>query len=231
LQNFCGVELSKFYFDIVKDRLYTAGTKSVSRRAVQTVLQELTYVLIHMLVPVTPHLAEDIWDYVPQPVKRHWKAEDSILLGVFPELPGHYKNAERANFWNQLLRIRSVVTKALEIARAERKKIGSSLEAQVILEFEDSQLDAAARSLGKELAPFFITSQARLKNETNGTPLSSEPLSEVSEDGIKVVVLPALGKKCARCWKFVETVGVNKQFADICGDCIDAISETEAIEK
>jgi isoleucyl-tRNA synthetase len=231
LQNFCGVELSKFYFDIVKDRLYTAGTKSVSRRAVQTVLQELTYVLVHMLVPVTPHLAEDIWDYVPQPVKSHWKAEDSVLLSVFPELPAHYKNADRANFWNELLRIRSVVTKALEIARAERKKIGSSLEAQVILEFDDNKLDAAARSLGKELAPFFITSQARFKNETNGTPLSSEPLSEVLEDGIKVVVLPALGKKCARCWKFVETVGVNQQFTDICGDCIDAISETETVQK
>jgi isoleucyl-tRNA synthetase len=230
LSNFASVDLSSFYFDIVKDTLYTAGKKSLARRSVQTVYAEVLHVLVHMLVPVAPHLAEDIWDYIPAPIKKYWKAEDSVLLGVFPELDKNYRNPERATFWRDMLRVRTVVSKALEIARANRK-IGASLEAQVVLSFEDSKLQSAAQSMGKNLAPFFITSQAKFKSETNGTPKAEAILSEATEEGVTVVVLPADGTKCARCWKFVETVGANQKFPDICTDCIEAISEPEPARK
>jgi isoleucyl-tRNA synthetase len=139
-------------------------------------------------------------------------------------LDDKYKNAETGTFWHDLLRVRSVVSKALEIARANRK-IGASLEAQVILEFEDNKLQSAMRSLGSDLAAFFITSQAKFKGETNGGPNSELLLSEVTEDGVTVLVLPADGTKCARCWKFVVTVGKNQEFPDICAECVEAISE------
>jgi isoleucyl-tRNA synthetase len=263
LQNFCVVDLSSFYFDIVKDRLYTSGKKSLSRRAVQTTLQEVLHVLVHMLVPVTPHLAEDIWDYIPEAIKKHWHADDSVLLGVFPELPSIYKDAKQADRWNQLMRLRSVVTKALEIARTDRT-IKSSLEAKVFLNLEDSKLESAARELEQdhELAPFFITSQAfigipggialdgaattlaigsasKSYDKSNvpvsdkATPLSTTSLAtgpapiklaEVREEGITVVVSPANGLKCARCWKFVESVGSSAHFPEICSPCIAAIA-------
>jgi isoleucyl-tRNA synthetase len=218
LQNFCVVDLSSFYFDIAKDRLYTSAPKSLSRRSVQTVLAELTKIIVHLLVPVTPHLAEDIWNYIPENVKKSWKAEESVLLSDLPKLPENYANKERSAFWTDMIKVRGVANKALEQARAA-KKFGSSLEAQVDLVIEDAALRSKVESLGGELAGFFITSQATVNKNPSG-----EVLSEMSEEGITAKVRNASGKKCIRCWKYLDTVGTHQDHPELCTPCLEAIS-------
>ncbi len=120
----------QFYFDIVKDRLYTAAPKSVSRRAVQTVLAELIKSIALLLAPVTPHLAEDIWSHIPENIKKSWALKESVLLNDFPQVKKEFIDEKKEEFWPDMLSLRVIVNKALEQARAARL-IGSSLEAQV----------------------------------------------------------------------------------------------------
>lgn len=159
LNNFCGVELSSFYFDIAKDRLYTSAPKSLSRRGVQTVLEEVLQVLVRLLVPVTPHLAEDIWQHMPEQIKQGGSNEMSVLLTDFPTANVKYHSEYLQTFWGEMIDVRNTVNKALEQARSS-KQIGSSLEAQVVLQFDDSALAEKVGSLGAKLPSVFITSQA-----------------------------------------------------------------------
>jgi isoleucyl-tRNA synthetase len=218
LQNFCVVDLSSFYFDIVKDRLYTAGQKSQSRRAVQTVLNEVLQVLVRLLVPVTPHTAEDIWQHMPAQLKGK---EKSVLLTDFPKPKKEYINPQLAEFCQEIISVRATVNKALEMARAERK-IGSSLEAQVVLQADEPKLAEKLLALSSELPTFFITSQATIvagqASSTNGV------LSQVAENGIEVKVLPAMGSKCPRCWKFAQDIGHDARFAELCAPCVEALT-------
>ncbi len=220
LQNFCVVDLSSFYFDIVKDRLYTAAVDAPSRRAAQTVLYETLQALVRMLVPVTPHLAEDIWQNMPTVLKS---GELSVLLTSFPEHQNKLVRPELAETWRDLIQVRYVVNKALELARGERK-IGSSLEAQVKLKLDSDELKAKVSSLGADLPGFFITSQAVIVDSAG--ELGAEPaLAQAAEGGIAVVVLPAAGNKCARCWKFSTSVGGDKSFAELCLACAETVGQ------
>ena len=237
LQNFCVVDLSSFYFDIVKDRLYTHGKKSQSRRAVQTVLEQVLQVLVRVLVPVTPHLAEDIWRHIPEPIKAAGSSEESVLLTNYPANTEQFKNEKLEAFWNDIISVRSVVNKALEQARAQ-KKIGSPLEAQVIISVEDDQLAEKLRSLGANLSPLFITSQATVQKKDGSSAASSaasgsernghDVLSEASEGGISVVALTAAGTKCPRCWKYVSTIGSDSRYESLCAPCAEALASEES---
>jgi isoleucyl-tRNA synthetase len=219
LQNFCNVDLSSFYFDIVKDVLYTAPAKSMARRAKQTVLDEVLQVLVRLLVPVTPHLAEDIWQHIPAKVKEAHNNPVSVLLTDFPEAQKIQKDAAFIEYWEHMLAVRFSVNKALELARGT-KKIGSSLEAQVLLEFENSDLQVKVLELGLDLPSFFITSQAVVKdaNYKNGKE-HGEPLAQLTENGITVTVLTAEGKKCLRCRKFSTSVGEDEAYPDLDLEC------------
>jgi isoleucyl-tRNA synthetase len=219
LQNFCVVDLSSFYFDIVKDRLYTGGKKSLSRRAVQTVLDEILQVLVRLLVPVTPHLAEDIWQHMPEKLRGK---EESVLLTDFPTPRSEYKDEQLSQFWDEMIAVRYTVNKALEMARASRK-IGSSLEAQVFIKVEDEALRKKVESMGENLPGFFITSQAEVING-QGPAANNGSLSEVTESGITVIVMPAQGQKCPRCWKFSTEIGKDSRFGELCPSCAEALS-------
>jgi isoleucyl-tRNA synthetase len=218
LQNFCAVDLSAFYFDIVKDPLYAAGKKSKQRRAVQTVLNEVLQVLVRLLVPVTPHLAEDIWKHMPDALRGK---EESVLLTNFPEPNAKYQSASLSADWNQLIEVRSVVNKALEQARASGK-IGKPMDAQVNVFADKPEVAKLLQGLGKELAPFFITSQA---NVVASAPAESDAnaLSYASANGVTVQVLPAAGTKCPRCRKFAQDVGANKRYPELCAPCAEAL--------
>ncbi|MBX9724429.1 MAG: isoleucine--tRNA ligase, partial [Candidatus Obscuribacterales bacterium] len=220
LLNFCNVELSSFYFDIVKDRLYTDAKKSLKRRAIQTVLHEVLQVLVRLLAPVTPHLAEDIWSHTPESLRG---TEVSVLLTDFPSVKKDYLKPELHDFWKDLINVRNVVNKALELARTDRK-IGSSLEAQVTLKLENAEIIKKLNSLETNLAGIFITSQAKVLGAEQGLPESNGFLADVNESGIRVVVLPALGQKCGRCWKFSEEVGKHADFPEYCDNCSQAVS-------
>ena len=206
LQNFAAVDLSSFYLDIVKDRLYTAGKKSLSRRACQTVLYETLQTLVRMLVPVMPHQAEDIWMSVPECQKG---GLESILLSDWCKPNEKWNNEKLEEDFSKILKAREVVTRAIEPLRAE-KQVGSSLEVAVYINADDSEILKANED---ELCNIFITSQACVTSEK-----PENVLNEYKEDGYTVWVTKAEGEKCARCWKF------RKLNSDgICPDCAEAI--------
>jgi len=212
IQNFVSVDLSSLYFDIIKDRLYTAGKDSLSRRSSQTALYEILQALVRMLVPVTPHLAEDIWQHI---IPEQRGEIESVLLTDCSKVNPQFKNEEITTKWDKIITLREIVTKAIEPVRAE-KKIGSSLEAAVSIKVTDPQVETLLRTLEDEIAGVFITSQANLIND------SEEPqnlLNQYEEDIYKIYVTSAVGEKCDRCWKFSETLS-----SGICKGCQKAIS-------
>ncbi len=206
LQNFAAVDLSSFYLDIVKDRLYTAGKKSLSRRACQTVLFEILQTLVRMLVPVMPHQAEDIWMSVPDAQKD---GLTSILLSNWPKARPEWNNSDLEDDFSKILKAREVVTRAIEPLRAD-KKVGSSLEVAVYVKADDN---AVLKANEDELCNIFITSQAYVTDEK-----PQGVLNEYSEDGYTVWVTKAEGEKCERCWKYRK---LNS--GGICEECAEAI--------
>ena len=212
LQNFAAVDLSSFYLDIVKDRLYTAGKKSVSRRACQTVLYETLQVLVRILTPVMPHQAEDIWQNTPEMQRG---GLESILLADWVKFNKEWDNAQLEEDFTKILKTREVVTRAIEPLRAE-KKVGSSLEVAVYVKSDDTEI---LKANAKDLADIFITSQAYVADKA-----PSEVLNEYTENGITVWVTKAEGEKCERCWKF-RKLGEHAGHETICSDCYDAVTE------
>lgn len=206
LQNFAAVDLSSFYLDIVKDRLYTAGKKSLSRRACQTVLFENLMALVRILAPVMPHQAEDIWQNIPE-VQRGGLI--SILLSDWPVANEKWNNVQLEEDFTKILKSREVVSRAIEPLRAD-KKVGSSLEVAVYVKADD---DTVLKANSADLADIYIVSQATL-----ATDAPSEVLNEYSEEGYTVWITKAKGEKCTRCWKYRE---LNDD--GICPDCADAI--------
>ena len=193
-------------------RLYTAGKKSLSRRACQTVLYEILQTLVRILTPVMPHQAEDIWQNMPE---MHKHGVISVLLTNWVKVHDLWHNPELEKDFEQILRTREVVTRAIEPLRAD-KKVGSSLEVAVYLKAEKTK---ALEIFKDDLADIFITSQAYL---TEAAP--SGVLNEHTEDDLTVWVVPAEGEKCERCWKY-RKLGKHKGHETICSDCFDAITE------
>jgi len=208
LQNFAAVDLSSFYLDIVKDRLYTSGKKSLSRRACQTVLYETMHALVRVLAPVMPHQAEDIWQNIPENQRQGLK---SILLSDWVKENEKWNNEKLEEDFAKLLKTREIVTKAIEPLRAD-KKVGSSLEVAVYVKSPDNELLKANE---KDLCDLYITSQAYVVEEK-----PTDVLNEYTENDTTVWVTKAKGEKCARCWKYQE---LNEN--GICKHCQDAVNE------
>lgn len=206
LQNFAAVDLSAFYLDIVKDRLYTSGKKSLSRRACQTVLYEILQALVRIIMPVMPHQAEDIWQNVPENQRG---GLESILLSSWPEIKEEWNNTALENDFTKILKIREIVTRAIEPLRAD-KKVGSSLEVAVYVKSDEKEL---LKSCEDELCNIFITSQAYVCEEK-----PEDVLNEYTEDNTTVWVTKAKGEKCCRCWKYRE---LNSD--GICPECQEAV--------
>ena len=206
LQNFAANDLSSFYLDIVKDRLYTAGKKSLSRRACQTVLFENLMALVRMLAPVMPHQAEDIWQNIPANQRG---GLESILLADWCNANEKWNNPELEEEFTQILKSREVVSRAIEPLRAD-KKVGSSLEVAVWIKADNN---AVLKANETDLADIYIVSQAQLSESA-----PAEVLNEHSEDDYTVWVTKAQGEKCTRCWKYRA---LNED--GICQDCLEAI--------
>jgi isoleucyl-tRNA synthetase len=213
LQNFAAVDLSAFYLDIVKDRLYTAGKKSLSRRACQTVLFDISQALVRILAPVMPHQAEDIWQNIIE-VQR--QGIESILLSKWPSINPRWENSKLDEDFAKILKVRELVTKAIEPLRAD-KKVGSSLEVAVYI--KASQTAEVLKSNENELCNIFITSQAFLSDKK-----PSDTLLEYAEDEFVIWVTKAQGEKCERCWKYRSLVN-DTNHETICPECLESISD------
>ena len=210
LQNFASTDLSSFYLDIVKDRLYTKGKKSLSRRASQTVMYEVLLTLVKILVPVMPHQAEDIWQNTPSILKT---VESALLLDWVKSKDEWSNNANLDIDFTMLLKTREIVAKAIEPLRsAEPKIIGSSLEVDIIINSTDKTKQELLNKYSNLLADLYIVSH--VNNKTDKTVLN-----EYSQDDYTVKVYKAEGEKCSRCWKY-RAVDEN----GICKECKDAIS-------
>ena len=209
LHNFCAVDLSAFYFDIRKDALYCDPVAGRRRRAVRTVLHELLTHLTAWLAPVLCFTAEEAWQHRP------WKdGEESVHLRLLPTPPKSWRDDALAARWNRLRDLRRVVTGAIEIERAA-KRIGSSLQAHPTVY---APADYAAAVDGLDLAELAITSTATLRVEA--PPPGAYMLPDLPEIG--VVVAPAEGDKCERCWRVLTEVGHHGR-AGLCERCTDAV--------
>lgn len=215
LQNFAAVDLSSFYLDIIKDRLYTAGKKSLSRRACQTVLYEIFQTLIRFLVPVMPHQAEDVFRHVPECQKG---GLESILLSDWAKGDPKWLNDELDKKWDGILKVREIVTRAIEPLRID-KKVGSSLEVAVYVDASAREdLQKALVAAKEDLSMIFIVSQVFVEGEA-----PAEVLNTYESDGVKIMVGAAIGEKCDRCWKYRQ-LGVDSTHDTICQECLEAIS-------
>ena len=210
LNQFCVVDMSSFYLDIIKDRLYTSKKDDVKRRAAQTAMYEILDALVKILAPMTCYTAEEIWKYMPHTENEN---VESVMLTYYPKPNPKYDNEELDYKWRKIIALKEDVAKKLEIARVQ-KIIGHSLNAKVEIYAEGSEYDFIK---GKEdlLKDVFIVSQVELhenrRNEDIEVPY-----------GVKVSA--ASGEKCERCWMYSETVGQSKEHPTLCKRCSDTLS-------
>ncbi|MBV9151728.1 MAG: isoleucine--tRNA ligase, partial [Alphaproteobacteria bacterium] len=210
LHNFCAVDLSAFYFDIRKDRLYCDGADDPRRRATRTVLDRTFDCLVRWLAPILCFTAEEAW------LARHGDTPDrSVHLELFTEVPSAWYDPALGERWAQLRDMRRVVTGALELERAQ-KRIGSSLQASVEI-YAPNPLVAASHDV--DLAELCITSAATVK--TGAPPDGAFSLPDVPNVG--VVVSLADGERCERCWRVLPEVGHVPGHDDLCHRCADVI--------
>ncbi len=204
---FCVVTLSALYFDIVKDRLYTAAPNSVERRSAQTALYELLQALVRILAPVLVHTSEEVWDFLPGA-----KEAESVHLALWPKPGPEWRNDELASRFARLLEVRSEVNRSLEKLRAEGT-IGKSLQARVVVHSEDGALQSALRST--DLGEILIVSEATV---------SDAPLGSNGElKGFSVRAEKSPHAKCERCWGHREDVGKSADHPNLCGRCVEVV--------
>jgi len=216
LNNFCAVDLSAIYLDILKERLYSDPSASSSRRAAQRVLFETLTVLTRLMAPILSFTAEEIWNQIP----RGLRDEDSVHLGPFPTVRETAVDPTLEARWEKLLTVREEVAKALEAKRNE-KVIGASQDAFVRLWASGELYDFLLKH-ESQLAAVFIVSKTELKKFESGTQ---------SEMAFVSSVLPSLGvtvsrsddPKCARCWNYRDTVGKDPRHPSLCARCAEAV--------
>ena len=213
LHNFCSGELSAFYFDIRKDRLYCDRPDQFERRACRTVLAEVFECLTSWLAPMLCFTCEEVWAHRPSGM---FKADESVHLRSFKSLPAAWQNDALADKWSKIRAIRRVVLGALEPKRAD-KTIGSSLEANPHI-YLDAALAASVKNT--DLAEVCITSQIQL-HEGQDAPADAFKLNDVA--GVGVVFAAAEGQKCQRCWKILPDVGSDKDYPDLSARDADAV--------
>jgi isoleucyl-tRNA synthetase len=218
LHDFAAVDLSAFYFDVLKDRLYTFAPRNRARRSAQTAVYRIGKALLSLMTPITVFTAEEIWRYFP----RVAGDPDSAHLALLPaagDLGLPFDPAKAAN-WEKLLAVRTEVLRTLEAAR-NAKTISGALEAKVVL------------SAGQDLAPLlerykswlpalFIVSQVEVS-----APASADAQKSELIPGLSVAVHRADGTKCERCWNYSTHVGENTDYPTVCERCVKALTEIE----
>ncbi|HNR65970.1 MAG TPA: class I tRNA ligase family protein, partial [Atribacterota bacterium] len=217
IHNFCALNLSSFYLDIIKDRLYVLASDSLSRRAAQTVLYNLISGLTRLIAPVLSFTAEEIW----QILNKFYEQEESVFLAEWPQVNRNLLQIELEKKWDKLLAVRKDVLKALEIRRKDGL-IGNALQAQVDLYTGNKSLYDYLNQNKEKLEMLFIVSKVNL--------FSSK--EQISEDNVfqgeevpelSIVIKVAPGQKCERCWCYSETVGSNNRYSNVCARCASVL--------
>jgi isoleucyl-tRNA synthetase len=217
INNFCGVELSRFYLDVLKDRLYTSAPKSMGRRAAQTTIWRIGEALVRLLAPIMSFTCDEVWQYLPSIEGRL----ESVHLNAFPEPEDILSkgvsvdpDAKQAEDWKALLAVRETVLKSLEEAR-NQKLIGGNLQAQITLTAADPVYSVLER-FKDDLRYIFIVSAVELKKGSGN-----------GDTPVTVQVSKAAGAKCDRCWNFSTHVGEDTTYPTICERCSAVLKELE----
>lgn len=224
VQNFCVVDLSNFYLDIAKDRLYISHPESMRRRSCQTVLAVAIENLAKAIAPVLCHMAEDIWQFLP-----YETPQKSVFEAGWVKTSKQWENPELSASWTKIRAMRNEVNNALELARKE-KAIGSSLDAKVLLYVRDQELrqklekfnpaDSLTGNHVDELRYFVLTSQVELVDSLDSIKKADY---QSESDLVSVGVIKAEGEKCDRCWNYSTKVGEFKDDPTICERCNAAL--------
>ena len=215
IHNFCIVDMSNFYLDVIKDRLYAEKSAGESRRAAQTVMYKVLDALVKLLAPVLAFTSEEIWASMPHTASD--KKEYVILNDMPKPTPELYDDVFESK-WDRLMLAKADVSKALEEARSA-KLIGKSLGAKVEI-FADGSYYELLKEIESDLFTYFITSGAHV------LPLDEAPDNAlVGETGIKVLVSVADGEECERCWIHSESVGKDATHPTLCARCAHVLKE------
>lgn len=216
IHNFCVVDMSNFYLDVIKDRLYTEKKDSPERRAAQTAMYIILDAMTRMIAPILAFTSDEIWQSMP-----HGGDSDPrhVIYNQMPKCTSERTGEQASDAfvarWDRIHEIRDVVKKALETARAE-KQIGASLDAKVTL-YCTGELYDFLKSVEPELSTVFIVSQTEIVNGEGGTHTDEEM-------GLSVLVEKAAGEKCMRCWCYSDTVGADPEHPDLCERCAKVLS-------
>ena len=213
LHNYCALDLSAFYLDILKDRLYTSPPKSNQRRSAQTVMYTIVDAVARMMAPILAFTAEEIWQHMPPTEDK----ATSIHMMNMPNINERWENPEVEERWDTLVLVRGEVTKALEEARA-KKIIGHSLDGGVTL-CAEGELWEDLQPYGNELKTIFIISTVDLLEKEQLT----DEFKTTGIEGLWIKVGHAEGNKCERCWVHSPTVGADPNSPDVCDRCKQAL--------
>ena len=216
VHNFCVVDMSSFYLDIIKDRLYTEQADGLKRRSAQTAMYLILDAVTRLLAPILAYTTEEIWSFMP-----HLASHDteSVLFNRMPEYNEAYVDAAMAEKWDKIIAIRADVLKALEEARAA-KVIGQSLAADITI-YADETTKAFLEGIQNELATIFIVSRVALKD------MADADSKAVAGELVKTMVAPAAGEKCERCWIYEDTIGQDSAHPTLCARCAGVVSQME----
>ncbi len=201
VHNFCTVDLSALYLDIVKDRIYVEHADARKRRASQTVMYETLTTLVKLIAPVLSSTADEMWSYL-----KGYVAEESVFLAQFPAADRNLINGVIEEKWERIWRIRELANKKIEEKRTA-KEIGHSLDTKVIIDAPDED-HAALMELGDELKDVFIVSQIEVRKAA----------------ALDVTVVRAEGDKCERCWQYDTNILRDGKFPNVCKRCADTLS-------
>lgn len=211
IHNFCSVEMSSYYLDILKDRLYAYKADSFERRSAQTAMYEIMLDLVVMIAPVLSFTMEEVWQFMKKPASM----PESVFMMPWPECKEEYIDEALESKWDNFIEIRSEITRVLEGAR-RAKTIGHSLDAKVELHATGEAL-AILRSVEGDLATLLIVSQAKLVEGLAGG------VEATGREDLKVTVQAAEGEKCERCWIYSDTVGKDAEHPTVCARCAAAL--------
>ena len=214
---FAGVDMSAFYLDIIKDRLYTEGTNSIERRSAQTVMTEILVTLTKMIAPILSFTAEEIWETLPEVLKD----KESVLLTDWYKENDEYLNPEIENKWVEIIKVRKEANKSLEKARQGKDRIiGNSLDAKVMLHSTDAEIQKFLVENREKLELALIVSEVEIVENIDETFTKGEEATD-----LYIKVLHAEGEKCERCWKYSKELGKDPEHPTLCPRCASVLKK------
>jgi isoleucyl-tRNA synthetase len=221
VHEFCSIDLSSYYFDILKDTLYTAGKNSFLRRSAQTALFQLFTKLVRIVAPILPFTADEVWNAFPSE-----EGIASVHLSSLSDQDKELSRMDKTLFddWSHIREVRDAITPFLEKKR-EQKLIGASLDAKIYLKVHHPRLERILKENLKELPRVFIVSQVDWSEEprpaTEETIYPFDLLREAAK--ISISVEKADGLKCVRCWNYSPVVGTDREHPGLCDKCLEAV--------